>query len=79
MINRDEFARALEEIRDLRALLAFERDSHDTLRQSVESRSEGLRLVAAGRLRESRGRLSVDWVRDNEEHAALLNCLRGSR
>jgi len=36
MIDREQFAKALEEIRDLRALLAFERFSYDQLAAKVE-------------------------------------------
>ena len=36
MIDREQFARALEEIRDLRALLAFERFSYDQLAAKIE-------------------------------------------
>jgi hypothetical protein len=78
MINRDEFSKALEEIRNLRALLAFERYSHDTLRKRVEYRRDAVSIIAAGRLREDDGKVSIDWLRDNEEHVALLVSLRST-
>jgi hypothetical protein len=39
MIDREEFSKALEEIRHLRALLAAERFLHDRLRRSVEAQA----------------------------------------
>lgn len=40
MIDREEFSKALEEIRHLRALLAAERFLHDSFRRGVEAQAK---------------------------------------
>jgi hypothetical protein len=76
MINRDEFARALEEIRGLRALLTFERCSHDALRKSVKDHGNAAGEIAAKALRESKGVPTQTWQRASAEQAASLSILR---
>lgn len=76
MINRDEFAKALEEIRDLRAKLAFERYSHDALRKSVKDHGAAAGEIAAKALRESKGVPTQAWHRAIDEQAASLAILR---
>lgn len=76
MINRDEFSKALEEIRDLRANLAFERYSHDALRKSLKDHGDTAGEIAAKALRESKGVPTQAWRRAIDEQAASLNILR---
>ena len=76
MIDRAEFAKALEEIRDLRAKLAFERYSHDVLRKSVKDHGDAAGEIAAKALRESKGVPTQAWSGAIDEQAASLAILR---
>lgn len=76
MIDRDQFAEALEEIRDLRASLAAERFLHDALRSKVEAHGEAAGLIAAKSLRDSNGIPTQAWQRASAEQAAVLTILR---
>jgi N-methylhydantoinase B/oxoprolinase/acetone carboxylase alpha subunit len=76
VINRDEFTKALEQIRDLRAQLAAERYMHDRLRARVAEHGEAAGKIAADAIRESRGHPTPAWRRASTEQAAALSILR---
>lgn len=76
MIDRDQFSKALDEIRDLRALLAGERFMHDRLRKRIEAHGNAAGEIAANAIRESRGVTTQTWHRATAEQAAALSMLR---
>jgi len=76
MIDRDEFSKALEEIRDLRAKLLAERFMHDRLRSQIRAHGDAAGEIAAKELRESAGRPTQTWQRASAEQAASLSILR---
>jgi hypothetical protein len=78
MVDREQFAKALEEIRDLRAALAAERFLHDRLRDQVKARGDAAGEIAAMALRESRGVATQTWQRASAEQAVALTILRSA-
>lgn len=76
MINRDEFSKALEEIRDLRARLAAERFMHDRLRGAIEAQAAACGKTAAKELRDNNGRVTSKWRSAADGQAALTTTLR---
>lgn len=76
MINRDEFSKVLDDLRDARALLAAERHMHARLRRRVEEHGKVAGRLADKAIRESSGRPTVEWQRASAEHAAALSILR---